>query len=136
MKRVLLPVTVLTATLLSEALLFAVQPFDLINHAMDRVFGALPEWTQVENMYSDPATQEVSRGDDPLRSFHILENSWAAHPGATRIMLMGNSQAQMTSLAAGEPPPTSPEKTYTDHIADHYHRAETGGCSIAFRLAP
>jgi hypothetical protein len=122
MKPIAIPAAVVGGTFLSLALLFAVQPFHLVNQALDRFFGALPEWTQVENMYRDPATQEVTHGDHPLESFRLLESSWAAHPGAPRIMLMGNSQTQMTSLAPGEPPPRGPEKTYTDQIAGFYHR--------------
>lgn len=133
MKQIALPITVVAVTFLSVAMLFAVQPFDLVNHAMDRTFGALPDWTQVEDMYRDPATQEVSRGNHPLESFRILESTWASHPGSTRIILMGNSQTQMTSLAPGESPPAGPEKTYTDWIADHYR--ESGSRQLFYRLA-
>src|SRR5439155_2819452 len=100
---------------------------------MDRAFGALPAWTQVESMYRDSATQEVSRGEHPLESFRTLKSFWSAHPGALRLMLMGNSQTQMVSLAAGESPPSGSEKTYTDQIADHYR--QTGQARVFYRLS-
>jgi len=112
---------ILAAVLGWLAALFAVQPFDYANLALDRIFGALPPWTQVENVRVDAATQEVSRGEDPLRSFATLERAWSGRPGR-RIILMGNSQTQMVSLAKGEPPPLAPEKTYADQLADTYAR--------------
>ena len=133
MQRLLSTGTVLAATFGWLAALFAIQPFDRVNHGLDRIFGALPEWTQVENTFSDPATQEVSRGDHPLQSFRLLEQAWAPHPQALRIMLMGNSQTQAVSLARGEAPPTGPEKTYPDLLADHYRQA--GSRRLFYRLS-
>jgi hypothetical protein len=46
---------------------------------------------------------------------------------------MGNSQTQMTSLAPGEGPPSGPEKTYTDQIADYYRQA--GSHRVFYRLS-
>jgi len=83
-------------------------------------------------MYRDPATQEVSRGDHPLQSFQTLDQTWAAHPDAKRVILMGNSQTQMTSLARGEAPPTGPEKTYTDLLHEDgkmFYRLSAGALS-------
>lgn len=135
MKRPVSAAAIVAGTFLWLAVLFAVDPFEHVNAALDRVFGALPAWTQVEekDMYRDPAVQEVSRGDHPLESFRILGESWAAYPGAERLMLMGNSQSQTTSLAPGEPPPTGPEKTYTDEIADSYRQA--GSHKMFYRLS-
>ena len=48
-------------------------------------------------------------------------------------MLMGNSQTQMTSLARGEAPPSGPEKTYTDLMADHYR--QNGSTHVFYRLS-
>lgn len=113
----------LAATFGWLAALFAVQPFERANAVLDRAFRSLPAWSRVENLYYDPYTQEATRGDHPLESFLILKDSWAAHPQAERIVLMGNSQAQTASLAAGEARPSGPEKTYTDLMADCYRRA-------------
>ncbi|HEY2011841.1 MAG TPA: hypothetical protein VGH38_00010 [Bryobacteraceae bacterium] len=133
MKPAVSTVVIVAATFGWLAALFALEPFDHANAGLDRAFGALPAWTQVENMYRDPTIQEVSRGDHPLESFRILEETWAAHPGARRIILMGNSQTQSTSLSPGEPPPSEPEKTYTDLIADRYR--ESGSHKVFYRLA-
>jgi hypothetical protein len=132
MRRLALTGLVLVSTFAWLGVLMAARPFDLASSVMDRAFGALPAWTQVENMYRDENTQEVSRGDHPLESFRILRKFWSLHAGARRIVLLGNSQTQMTSLAAGEAPPSGPEKTYTDHIADRYRGT---GESVFYRLS-
>lgn len=133
MKRAASSIAVVAATLVFLTGLFAFQPFARISDGLDRAFGALPPWTQVANMFRDPTTQEVSRGDFPVESFRLLSESWAAHPGARRVVLMGNSQSLMTSLAPGEAPPTGPEKTYTDLIADRYR--EAGSQKLFYRLS-
>ena len=113
--------------------LFAWEPFDRLSDGLDRVFGAPPAWTQVADMYRDPDTQEVSRGERVDQSFRVLAAWWAAHPGATRVVLMGNSQALMTSLAPGEAPSSGPEKTYPDLISDHYREARSQ--TLFYRLS-
>ena len=133
MKRAVSSIVVVAATLVCLAGLFALQPFARMSDGLDRVFSALPAWTQVANMFRDPTTQEVSRGDSPIDSFRTLSASWAAHSGAVRVMLMGNSQSLMTSLAPGESPPSGPEKTYPDHIADRYRQA--GSQKLFYRLS-
>jgi hypothetical protein len=133
MKPLLATGAILAATCGWLSVLFAARPFEHANTALDRAFGALPPWTQVDNLYRDPRMQDVSRGDHPLESFEILRQTWAGHPAATRIVLMGNSQTQAVSLAPGEPPPSGPEKTYTDHIADRYR--EAGSRALFYRLA-
>jgi hypothetical protein len=133
MKRAASSIAVVAATLVFLTGLFAFQPFARMSDGLDRAFGALPAWTQVANMFRDPTTQEVSRGDSPVESFRLLSESWTAHPGARRVVLMGNSQSLMTSLAPGEAPPTGPEKTYADHIADRYR--EAGSHKLFYRLS-
>jgi hypothetical protein len=132
MKGLALAVAVLAATFGWLAALFAAEPFARTNESLDRVFGGAPAWTQVTNLYRNSSTQEVSRGDHPLASFHTLEQSWAAHPQATRIVLLGNSQTYLTSLAPGESAAAEPEKTYPDLIADHY--AAEGSRRVFYRL--
>jgi len=133
MKRTVSSIVVVAGTLVFLSGLFALQPFTRLSHGLDRAFGALPPWTQVTNMYRDPTTQEVSRGDAVVESFRTLSASWTAYPGAVRVMLMGNSQGLMTSLAPGEAPPSGPEKTYPDYIADHYHQA--GSRKLFYRMS-
>ena len=103
----------LAGTILCLALLLTARPFDHANVALDRAFGAAPEWAQVTNMVSDPATQEVTHGEHPLRSFRILESAWAGD-GAPRVLFVGNSQMFTISLAPGEPPTTLPEQGWVD----------------------
>ena len=133
MRPVLSSSGIVVATFGWLAVLFATAPFARVNAALDRGFGGLPAWTQVEDMYRDPSTQELSRGEHPLESFRVLKESWAPHHGAERIVLMGNSQTQMTSLAPGECRPSGPEKTYTDQMADYYR--ETGCRKVFYRLS-
>jgi hypothetical protein len=134
MTKTLAPATaVVGATFAWLAILVWVQPFARVNAGLDRVFGALPAWTKVTRMRVDPTTQEVSRGERPLESFRVLEQTWAAAPGATRVMLMGNSQSLMSSLAPGEAPPSGPEAVYGDLIADAYRSA--GSRRVFYRLS-
>ncbi len=133
MKRAVSSIAVLAVTLFCLSGLFALQPFVHLSNGLDRAFGALPAWTQVEDMFRDPTTQDVSRGDAPIDSFRTLSASWAAHPDAMRIMLMGNSQTLITSLAPGEAPPSGPEKTYPDLIADRYRL--DGSQKLFYRLS-
>jgi len=133
MTRLWSSVCILGATFTWLGALQVIEPFERMNAAMDQAFGALPPWTQVKNMFQDRQTQEITRGESPLDSFHILARAWAAYPHAERMVLMGNSQSLMTSLAPGERPSSEPEKTYTDLIADSYqHR---GAIKPFYRLA-
>jgi hypothetical protein len=110
---------ILASTFSFLAVLFVSRPFEVLNDHLDRAFGALPAWTQVEHVYRDPHIQETSHGDHPLESFDFLNQHWSRFPKATRIILMGNSQTQAVSLAPGELPPQAPEKTYPDLMADY-----------------
>ena len=130
MKPAVSSIAVVAATLVFLSGLFALQPFARLSDGLDRAFGA-PAWTQVANMYRDPLTQEVSHGGAVLESFRTLSASWATHSDAVRVMLMGNSQTVNTSLSPGEPPPTGPEKTYPDYVADHY----AGSRTLFYRLS-
>jgi hypothetical protein len=132
MKRAAAAAGVLLSTLLLFSLLVRLQPFDLIASVLDRVFRAAPQWTSVENMVHDPNTQEVSRGEHPLRSFAILAQHWAAHPGMPRVVFIGNSQMQMMTLAPGEAPSREPARTYVDLIGD---RGLREGKFLTYRLS-
>lgn len=127
---------VLAATFCWLVLLLAAQPFDHFNLFLDRCFGALPPWTQVENLYKDPATQEVTRGGHPLQSFAVLGQAWGNNPQIKRLVLMGNSQTMAVSLAPGEMPSAAPEMTYPDLLAGRlrsrevlFYRLSAGGMS-------
>jgi len=47
MKRALGVAAILALTFGWLVLLFAIEPFEHVNAALDRAFGALPAWTQV-----------------------------------------------------------------------------------------
>jgi hypothetical protein len=108
----------LGCTLVLLLLLLMAHPFLLASDALDVLFRVPPKWTQVEDLYTSPETQEVTHGDRPVPSLHVLESYWTAHPGATRLLFVGNSQMHTLSLARGEAKPTEREKTYVDQIAD------------------
>jgi hypothetical protein len=134
-RRLISAAAVLGSTVAWLALFFAIRPFHHVRDALDRAFGALPAWTQVDDkdMEEDPLNAELSRGETPIESFRILAGFWAKHPGAERIILMGNSQSLMTSLAPGEPPATGHERTYTDLIAGHFRNS--GSKKLFYRLS-
>jgi hypothetical protein len=120
---------VLTATVGGSAALLVSTPFESARHGMERGFAAGPAWTQVQQLFVDPATQEVSHGENPVRSLTLLRERWSGNPGA-RIIFMGNSQMFYVSLAPGEAPPREPEKTYPDLVAEKY-----SGNARCYRLA-
>jgi hypothetical protein len=120
-----LPVLAIAAT----AGLLTVQPFHHACNALDWMFGAPPEWTQVKWNYRDPRTQATCRGEKPLESFQQLSGYWRQTPGR-RVVFIGNSQMHMVSLAEGEAKPVAPEKAYVDYLAD-----ATRGQLLPYRLS-
>lgn len=118
MRRLFSAVAVLACTVALLSGLVLLNPFDAGCDALDRLFGAPPKWTQVTNVYRDSRTQEVTRGDDAMHSMELLTQYWHEHQGADKIVFMGNSQMHVISLASGEPPATTPEKTYVDLVVD------------------
>jgi hypothetical protein len=102
----------------SFALLVWLQPFDRASAFLDHIFQVPPKWTQVEGLFRDPDTQELSRGEHPIESFAILSKYWVAHPEQRRVVFIGNSQMQAITLAPGEGPYSEPGRTYFDLIAD------------------
>ena len=132
MKRAASAAGVLLSTLALFSLLARVQPFDWASAFLDRAFHAAPKWTNVENLYRDPETQEISRGDHPLASFAVLAKYWEAHPGVPRAVFIGNSQMLTLTLGPGEAPDREPGKTFVDLIAD---RGRQDGKFLAYRLS-
>jgi hypothetical protein len=119
MRAIFSTVAVLASTGAWLVLFFAVQPFHQARKILDWAFHAAPAWTHIdEMMVHDPLVQELSRGGAPLESFRILAGYWAGNPGTERIILMGNSQSLMATLAPGEAPPAGTEKGYTDIVTD------------------
>lgn len=124
---------ILAASLLLFGALLWLHPFALANDALDRLFSAAPRWTQVQTMYQDETSQELTRGDHPRHSFDVLARHWARFPASQRVVFFGNSQIQTVSLAPGEPRPGPDEKTYFDLLADHYRSA--GNPVLVYRLS-
>jgi hypothetical protein len=118
MRRAFSAAGVLTSTLLFLALFAHFNPFGMVCDAMDKLFGAPPKWTQVTNYYLNPKTQEITHGDDPMPGLGILKQYWHEHGGAGRTIFMGNSQMHSITLASGELPMNTPDKTYVDLVMD------------------
>jgi hypothetical protein len=118
MRRALSAIGVLASTLIMLALFAHLNPFALVCDAMDKMFGAPPKWTQVTNYYLDPKTQEITHGDDPMPGLGILKQYWHERGGTGRTIFMGNSQMHSITLASGEQPTNTPDKTYVDLVMD------------------
>ena len=129
MKPILTSVWMLGATLAGVAGLLVCSPFDSARGVLEKMFAAGPAWAQVHSVYIDPATQEVSHGENPAHSLEILRTTWS-DTSKERIVFVGNSQMFYVSLAPGEPAPAGVEKTYPDIVADRY--SENAKC---YRLA-
>jgi hypothetical protein len=99
-------------------LLLTIRPFAMMSDGLDALFGVPPKWTQVDDVYKNRNTQEVTHGDDPVPSLQVLAGFWGARPEARRVLFVGNSQMHTVSLAKGEAKPVGLEKTYVDQIAD------------------
>src|SRR5690349_12862828 len=119
MKPVLSTTWILAATAACVAGLLAGSPFSSAGQLLDKMFAAGPSWAQVHTIYTDPATQDVSHGENPSRSLELLRESWSDESKG-RIVFVGNSQMFYMSLAPGEPAPAAVEKTYPDLVADKY----------------
>lgn len=124
---------VLVCTLLILSLFLLAHPFLRLSDGLDALYSVPPKWTQVDDVYRNTNTQEVTHGDNPVPSLKVLASYWGAHPGATRILFVGNSQMHTVSLAKGEAKPTGPETTYVDQIAGRLvqHSANT----LTYRLS-
>lgn len=133
MRKPLQAAAVLGSTLLLLSLFLFAHPFQWLSDALDTLYGVPPKWTQVEDVYKNPNTQEVTHGDAPVPSLKVLDKYWGAHPDATRILFVGNSQMHTVSLAKGEAKPTGPEKTYVDQIADRLTQQSAN--TLTYRLS-
>jgi hypothetical protein len=124
----------LLATFVVLAGLLAIRPFQRGSGVLDRIFGGAPAWTQVRLLHRDPILEDASHGEDLHLSLSTLAGAWEARRPSRRVYFMGNSQMQDVSLAAGEEPPSVPEKTYFYQVADHYQR-EAGDRVALYRLS-
>ena len=134
MKSLAVTASILPVTLLMLAFLLWAHPFEQISSAMDAVVHAAPRWSQVQNLERDPLTQETTHGEDPRTSLATLERYWSQHPEAARVLFIGNSQMLAMSLAPGEQPSPTPDRTYTDLLADSL-RSRQPDPVLVYRLA-
>ena len=133
MRRMMSASGVLACTFAMLAVLLHFNPFESICDGMDKLFGAPPKWTQVTNVYRDPKTQEITHGDDPISSLESLKQYWHDFAGAGRVVFIGNSQMHSISLASGELPSETPEKTYVDLVIDESQRERPN--ELLYRLS-
>ena len=132
MKSAVQAIWILGSTIAATFGLLLWTPFESANRLLDRCFAGAPEWTQVKKLYIDPATQDVSHGENPSESLAALGNYWSKCRAETRIVFIGNSQMFYVSLAPGENASGDAEKSYPDLIAEHYGRSQKLMC---YRLA-
>src|ERR1700730_10795050 len=83
-----------------------------------------PQDAMVSNLYSDPHTQETSKGEHPLASLRKLEHDWCAAPSRYRFILVGNSQTMTVMLSPHERPSSAVEYTYPDLLLAELRSSE------------
>jgi hypothetical protein len=76
--------------------------------------GPAKEDARVSLLVTDSVTQEVSNGQQPLKSLHLLERSWCNIQEDKRYIITGNSQTFTVLLAPSETYSIEPERTYPD----------------------
>jgi hypothetical protein len=118
---------------LTFAGLWALLAWDPFRHLRDVFVDQALEDAKVTSVFTDPNTQEVSAGQNPLESLRKLESSWCNVPKETRYILTGNSQTLSVLLAPSEAPQTEADRTYPDLLLD---RLNAAGVSLhGYRLA-
>jgi hypothetical protein len=101
------------ALALTFAALWGLLAWDPFRHLRDVFVNPAQEDAKV-SVFTDPNTQEVSAGQNPLESLRRLESSWCNVSKETRYILTGNSQTFSVLLAPSEAPPTEVDRTYPD----------------------
>ena len=105
--------TVLVLALMFAAL-WGLLAWDPFRHLRDVFVNPAQEDAKVLSLFTDPNTQEVSAGQNPLESLRKLETSWCNVSKETRYILAGNSQTLSVILAPSEAPSTEVDRTYPD----------------------
>src|SRR5438477_124406 len=127
------------ATLITLALplfsLWGLLLLDPVRFARDALAGGGPgrQDAMVSNLYSDPHTQETSKGEHPLASLRQLEHDWCAGRSHHRFILAGNSQTLSIVLSARERPSDALEYTYPDLLLAELR--SSGDSVDGYRLA-
>ena len=130
-RRTLAVMTVATAALTIGLLLL--NPFAYLRHALIRVAGVGREDAAVETLWKDPATSDVSNGQNPRNGLELLRAQWRQAPDGKRVVLIGNSQTMAIVLASDEQVTGVVERTYPDIAFDTLR--ENGHPVAGYRLA-
>lgn len=125
----------LVALVLAAMMLVGLIAWNPFGHLKALITGSSPsrEEARVNNYYTDPATQEVSYGQTPLRSLHLLEGRWCADTDGPRYVMTGNSQMMTTILAPSESLSGTAERTYPDILLDRL--VQSGFRGHGYRLS-
>jgi hypothetical protein len=88
---------------------------------------------RVNDVYTDPETQEVTHGEHPLTGLTQLEASWRNVPREDRYILTGNSQTYAMLLSPSEALSTQAERTYPDLLLERLQarRADLRGYRLS-----
>jgi hypothetical protein len=111
------------ALALTFAALWGLLAWDPFRHLRDVFVNPAQEKALVLSYFTDPSTQEVSDGQNPLESLRKLESSWCKVSKETRYVLTGNSQTFSVLLAPSEAPSTEADRTYPDLLLDRLNAA-------------
>jgi hypothetical protein len=111
------------ALALTFAALWGLLAWDPFRHMRDVFVNPAQENAKVLSLFTDPSTQEISDGQNPLESLRKLESSWCKVSKETRYILTGNSQTFSVLLAASEAPSTEADRTYPDLLLDRLNAA-------------
>jgi len=111
------------ALALTFAALWGLLAWDPFRHLRDVFVNPAQEKALILSLFTDPRTQEVSDGQNPLESLRKLESSWCKISKERRYILTGNSQTFSVLLAPSEALSTEADRTYPDLLLDRLNAA-------------
>jgi hypothetical protein len=123
----------LVATAVLTVSLLLLHPFAHIRHTLVRVAGIGREGAAVENLWTDPETQEITNGQYPRSGLERLRAQWRQSPNVKRMVVIGNSQTMAIVLATDEEATRGLERAYPDIAFDALR--EHGHPVAGYRLA-
>src|SRR5262245_57564219 len=121
------------ALALTFAALWGLLAWDPFRHLRDVFVNPAQENAKVLSLFTDPSTQDVSDGQNPLESLRTLESSWCNVSKDRRYILTGNSQTFSVLLAPSEAPQAEADRTYPDLLLDRLNAA--GAIVHGYRLS-
>jgi hypothetical protein len=111
------------ALALTFAAFWGLLAWDPFRHLRDVFVNPAQENAKILSLFTDPSTQEVSDGQNPLESLRKLESSWCNVSKDRRYILTGNSQTFSVLLAPSEGPQAEADRTYPDLLLDRLNAA-------------